>query len=290
MPHQYKSIDDALKEYGRGIAGGLLFSLPMLYTMELWWAGFLTSPLNLVIYLAAGIFLLMVYNHYVGLSSDHGLFSCLLEALEELGLGIVLSVSILYIIGRIAPEMSFSEIMGKVLVEAVTVAIGISVGKSQLGANKDSEEDNKKNKNTSTSEEQKGPERHNLIRSINLALCGSLVVAANIAPTEEVVYIALESAPFKILLIAISSLALGAAILYHINFKGTNRKAHEEYSFGEIAAGTAIMYALALITSAFMLWFFGRFEEISLYGIIAETVVLGFPATLGASAGKLLIQ
>lgn len=35
----------SLQEYARGIAGGLIFSLPLLYTMEVWWAGFITNAL-----------------------------------------------------------------------------------------------------------------------------------------------------------------------------------------------------------------------------------------------------
>src|SRR5687768_4310411 len=38
-----RSITESLREYGRGVAGGLMFSLPLLYTMEVWWAGFNTS-------------------------------------------------------------------------------------------------------------------------------------------------------------------------------------------------------------------------------------------------------
>ncbi len=59
---------------------------------------------------------------------------------------------------------------------------------------------------------------------------------------------------------------------------------------GDVLWGITLMYAVSLLSSAFMLWFFGRFGGLSLYGIIAETIVLAFPAALGASAGRLLIQ
>ena len=39
-----RPIAKSLQEYGRGIAGGMLFSLPLLYTMEVWWAGFSIHP------------------------------------------------------------------------------------------------------------------------------------------------------------------------------------------------------------------------------------------------------
>ena len=39
---------ETLKEYGRGVIGGLLFSLPLVYTMEVWWNGFTAPPAYLL--------------------------------------------------------------------------------------------------------------------------------------------------------------------------------------------------------------------------------------------------
>jgi uncharacterized membrane protein len=50
------------------------------------------------------------------------------------------------------------------------------------------------------------------------------------------------------------------------------------------------MYAIALIASALMLWFFGRFADVALDMWVAQTIVLAAAATLGASAGRLLLQ
>lgn len=279
-----KPIQESLKEYGRGITGGLLFSLPMLYTMELWWAGFIATTLQLIIYFIIGIGLLLIYNHYVGIRRDHSFFEGLLESLEEMGLAILLTVFILWITGRITPLMSLNEISGKIVVEAVTVAIGISVGKSQLGTEGD---DNDGNDNDG---QKKSSTQPDLIREIGIALCGAILISSNVAPTDEVVVIALEAEIYKLFIIALLSIGIGGAVLYYINFTGTEKFALKSHHNQKAFAGTLIMYAIALSSSAFMLWFFGRFEALSLDGIIAETIVLGFPAALGASAGRLLIQ
>lgn len=281
MANSAKSINESLKEYARGITGGLLFSLPMLYTMELWWSGFLVSPLRLTIYLFVGLLLLLAYNHYVGLRREHTLVEGISESVEELGLGLLLTAFVLWLTGRIAPGMSFNEVSGKIIVEAVTVAIGISVGKAQLGSGGDESEN----------EEDKARKKNNhLGREINIAICGAVLIAANVAPTEEVVVIALEIENFKLFIMTLVSMFLGGGVLYYINFRGTKKRIKKPTSKYEAIAGTFIMYTIALVSSAFMLWFFGRFDGLSLRGIIAESVVLGFPATLGASAGRLLIQ
>lgn len=275
------SIYNSLKHYGRGIAGGLLFSLPMLYTMEMWWTGFIAGPLELIIYLCVGIFLLMMYNHYVGLSHDHTWKEGLVESMQEMGLGLVLTIFILWITNRIGHSMSLDEVLGKTIVESVTVAIGISVGKTQLGGNADQEVEDTK--------EEIEREPH-LLRSVNIALCGSVLVASNVAPTDEIVSIALESPAWKLFMVSLVSIGIGGAILYYINFKGAKQWVVEPDTPWGVVSGVFIMYAVALISSAFMLWFFGRFEGLAFPAIVAETVVLGFPAALGASAGRLLIE
>ncbi len=284
MASSVKPINKSLKDYGRGITGGLLFSLPMLYTMELWWTGFIASSLQLIIYFIVGMFLLMVYNHYVGIHGEHTLLQGFEESIEEMGLAFVLTVFVLWIMGRLTPEMSINEISGKIIVEAVTVAIGISVGKSQLSG--ESSEDKDKSKD----EQKKNDKNPPLLRSVNIALCGAILIASNVAPTDEIVLIALESEIYKLLIIALIAVGIGGSVLYYINFKGAEKVVREPSNFKEVVIGTIIMYAVALASSAFMLWFFGRFENLSLYGIVAETVVLAFPAALGASAGRLLIQ
>lgn len=274
-------IDQTLKEYGRGLGGGLLFSLPMLYTMELWSTGFLAGPGRLAIYLAVGITLLVGYNHFVGLRGDHTLTGSLFESLEEMGMGFVVTALILWLIGLLKPGMSRQEIMGKIVVESLTVAIGISVGKSQLGNSGDGDE--KKG-------EGNGADNVDFWAQLAIALCGAILIASNVAPTEEVLVIALGTGTINLILIALFSMGIGGAILYFSGFSGSDASVAQPRGARDILAGIVVMYAVALVSSAFMLWFFGRLEGLSLYMVISEIVVLSFPGALGASAGRLLLQ
>ncbi len=280
-----KSVNQSLKEYGRGLTGGLLLSLPMLYTMELWWMGFMVDPLPLFTYFVVGISLLMVYNHYVGIHREHSFWEGLEQSMEEMGIGILLTIFILWITQRISADMPLSELSGKVIVEAVTVAIGISVGKTQLR-----EKDDDKKEPSGKDDPLKSTVEPDLLRTVNISLCGAILIASNVAPTDEVVVIALETAVFKLLIIILLSIGIGGGVLYYINFTGAHKWVRKPTDPWDVVWGTTIMYAVSLISSAFMLWFFGRFQDLSLYGMVAETVVLAFPAALGASAGRLLIQ
>lgn len=128
-----RSLTKSLQEYLRGIAGGLLFSLPLLYTMEVWWAGFTTHPLPMLIYVLATFTLLLGYNRYAGLRRSASPVEVAIDSVEEMGLGLVIAAVVLWLLGQIAADMPFSEIAGKIIVEAMTVAIGVSIGTAQLG-------------------------------------------------------------------------------------------------------------------------------------------------------------
>lgn len=58
-----------LKDAGRALGGALVFSLPMLMTMEMWemwWLGFYMDPLRLLLLLVLSVPLLAVLSRYVG--------------------------------------------------------------------------------------------------------------------------------------------------------------------------------------------------------------------------------
>ena len=55
---------ESLQEYGRGIGGGFLFSLPLFLTMETWSAAVTMAPGRLVMAVLATFVLLCGYNLY----------------------------------------------------------------------------------------------------------------------------------------------------------------------------------------------------------------------------------
>lgn len=275
-------VANSLREYARGIAGGLMFSLPLLYTMEVWWAGFVSEPMRLVLYVAAVFVLLLGYNQYAGLRHDASWSEVVIDSVEEMGLGFLLAAVVLFLLGQIETDHSAYEIIGKITVEAMTVAIGISVGTSQLGGSSGGDGAS----GSEASDEQSATFGGQLV----IACCGAALFAANVAPTEEILVIATESHLGKMLALVALSLTLTALILYYIEFANADRFQRTEGGVLSVVVGTVISYAVALAVSAAILWFFGRFDDVALLTCVAETVVLGLAATLGASAGRLLLQ
>lgn len=275
-----RKVSESLQEYGRGVAGGLMFSLPLLYTMEVWWAGFTSHPLRLLAYVLATFVLLLGYNRYAGLRRDASMLEVAIDSFEEMGIGLVMSALALFLLGRITSGMQLDEIVGRVVIEAMTIAIGVSVGTAQLGGGGDDQGEG---------EQGAGGTGVHFGAQIVFAICGAMLFAANLAPTEEVVIIAIECSWWKLLGLALVSLLMASLILHYSEFKGAQDLVRSD-GLTAVLLSTVITYAVALVSSALILWFFGRFDGVTLYTMLAEAVALGVAATLGASAGRLLLQ
>ena len=273
----HPSIAESLREYGRGIGGGFLFSLPLILTMEVWSAGTAVAPVRLLVGLMATFVLLCGYNAYAGLHHETRIDEILVDSIEELGIGLALSAGILWMLGRIDLSMGGAEALGLILVEGLFVAVGVSVGTAQLTGGDDQGRGSAQGRQQAISSE------------LVLASCGAVLIAANVAPTEEILLLASEMRPALLLTTLAASLTLAATLLYFSNFTGSARFAGERGVFG-VVHGTAITYAVGLVASAALLWFFGRFQGHSLTLNVGQCVVLGLPATLGAAAGRLLLR
>lgn len=278
------AVGTSIREYARGLIGGLLFSLPLLYTMEVWWAGFIARPGQLLIYFLTGFLLLFGYNRFAGLREDAGWLEVAFEAVEEMGLGLLVAAGMLWLLGQIDADLPWSEVMGKVVVEAVTVAIGISVGSSQLGGRQ-----NHGNGESGGMAGEDPQQATGLSSQIVLGACGAVLFASNMAPTEEILMIAVEASPWRLVGLALLSLALGGLILFYSDFHASERL-QPNAGPGTVVSRTVINYAVALVVSAFILWFFGRFAGASPATCFAQIVALGLASSLGASAGRLLLQ
>lgn len=255
------------------MAGGLLFSLPLLYTGEVWWAGFTMEAPRQLAYVVATFVLLLGYNRYAGLHPDTSWTEVAIDSVEELGLGLLLSALILYLLDRIGPQQHVDEIVGAIVVQAMTIAIGVSVGTAQLGGEE-------------SAQGMTGTDKVTFGGQLMLGCCGAVLFAANVAPTEEVVVLGADMSPFRLIVVTLISFVLCAVILHYSDFRGARRAD----TLGAVLRGTVVTYAVALVVSAAILCVFGRLDGVGLTTILGQTVVLGLPATLGASAGRLLLQ
>lgn len=276
-----RPVSESLREYGRGVAGGLIFSLPLLYTMEMWFAGITARPWSLVLYAVVTFILLLGYNRYAGMRHDSDWTEVAIDSVEEMGIGLVLSALALLLLGRITMAMPAHEMVGPIVVEAMTVAIGVSVGTAQLGSSNEREEGMGES-GTSKDESRLGGQ-------LAIAFCGAILFAANVGPTDEIPVLAGEMSRWKLIALAGITIVIATVIVTHSGFRGSDQNPLVKGRWSILFVGL-ITYAVAICASAMILLFFGRFDGASVGMVVSQVVVLSAASALGASAGRLLLQ
>jgi putative integral membrane protein (TIGR02587 family) len=259
----------------RAFAGATIFGLPLLMTMEMWALGFYMEPLRLALFLAVMFPLLAVLAYYAGFEENAGRMHLVVSACAAYAVAFVAAAIGLALLGVLQPGMSTLEIVGKVSLQAIPASIGAMLARSQLGER----------------EEQKDEERRRdtYHGELFLATVGALFLAFNVAPTEEVVLISTMMTEWHALALIGVSLAIMHAFVYAVEFRGQTAMHPELSVWSEFLRLTVVAYALALLVCLYVLWSFGRSDGLTFGELLMQTVVLGFPAAIGAAAARLIL-
>ena len=259
----------------RAFAGALIFSLPMLMTMEMWALGFYMSNLRLAFFLLVVIPLLIGLSHYIGFEETFDWREDAVDAVVAYTVGFFASAVALLFFAVIEPGMSFDEIIGKISLQAVPASIGAMLAQSELGGNQEEKERRKR-------EPGFGGE-------LFFMAVGAVFLAFNLAPTEEIVLIAHKMTPWHAVGLALVSLLIMHAFVYALEFQGQHSIPGGTPFWSEFLRFTVVGYALALLISLFILWTFGRIDGLAFYEIVVAVIVLAFPAAVGAAAARLIL-
>ena len=265
----------------RAFGGAIFFSAPLLMTMEMWWLGFDMSRLRL-----AGLVLLMVplliaLDHYAGFKEQATTWGeDVIDGMIAYGVGIVSSLIVLSLFNELNFALPLREWVGKVALQSVPASFGAVLATSQLGG----ENGASRRDATAIRREHVGYRGEMLFM-----LTGALFLAFNIAPTEEVMVIALQMTPWHAIALALASIGMMHAFVYAVEFHGTPQRPESTPVWSLFMRFTVPGYVIALLVSAYVLWTFGRFDDVSMMTVIEESIVLGFPAALGAAAARLVI-
>lgn len=273
-----RSNSDTLREYGRGLVGGLLFAFAPLYTMEVWFQGYIAPPEVVLLALTITYGVLVAYAYYVGLHSDRSLLSNLAEGFESLALGFLVAGVVLVLIGQLSRDLSAGVFMTRLTLEGMTCAIGVAIGSVQFGDESDDDEADQLGSRGGVTA---------LVHQIAYTVLGATVVIAGVAPTEEVVVTGIQAETWAVLATALLSLGLATAIAHALDFRGAGRPG-KAYAGGPLGDG-AVTYAVCLVLSAGILWATGRFGGVGLGAALRMTVYLAFPTVIGGAIGRRLL-
>ncbi len=263
------------KGLARAFAGAMLFALPVLMTMEMWSLAFTTHPDRVVLLLALFFPFLVGLSWHAGFEATFSWRDDVIDALVAYAVGFVAAFLVLALLGVLQRDMPLREIVANLCLQAVPASIGALLAQSLLGQ-RDAGEESRGGVNAYASE-------------LFIMAVGALFLAFNLAPTEEMVLIGIDLPTWNAVLLMVLSLAIMHAFVYSVNFRGRRHDPRQASGINLFVRFTAMGYLLALLLSAYLLWTFGRLEGLSLLNALKTTLVLGFPAAIGAAAARLIL-
>ena len=263
----------------RAFGGAILFSLPLLMTMEMWWLGFYMDRFRLSLFLILMIPVLIGLDHFSGFQDTSSWGEDVMDGMVAYGVGVVSALVVLLLFNVLHADMPLREWVGKVALQAIPASFGAVLATSQLGGG--SPED--------TEREEERQEDAGYGGELFLMLCGAIFLAFNVAPTEEIVLLAARMSPWHALALVVMTMGLMHAFVYAVEFHGSHPVPEGTPGWSLFLRFTVPGYVVALLVSAYVLWTFGRYDS-GAYGLyVMEAVVLGFPSAVGAAAARLII-
>ncbi len=259
----------------RAFGGAIIFSLPMLMTMEMWYLGFYMAPERFALFSALIIPLLVGLSHFLGFEETFCWQDDIIDAFVAYAVGFVTSAAILFLLGILGPGMSPGEVIGKIGLQAVSGSIGALLAQSELGSDKE--------------EEHEKIWEAGYFGELFLMSVGAVFLALNLAPTEEMILIGYKMTPWHATALIIFSLVVMHSFVYMAEFGGQASIAEGDSAWGVFLRFTVVGYAMALLISFYILWVFGRTDDVAFVETIMAVIVLSFPAAVGAAAARLIL-
>lgn len=266
-------------EFAKGLAraygGAVIFALPLLMTMEMWWFGFHMEPGRLLLLLVVFFPFLVALSWHSGFEPTFSWRDDVVDALVAFAVGVSASLVVLALLGEIGRDTAPSEVVGKVSLQAIPASMGALLAQTQFG--------------------EREPQRQARGGSTGYAIdlfimaVGALFLAFNLAPTDEMVMIAARIDEWHAIVLMLLSVAIMEAFVYSLSFRGTVQRPAHAPGWSLFLRFTVVGYALALLLSAYMLWSFGRLDGLALMPALKAVAVLGFPAAVGAAAARLIL-
>ena len=271
------SYQDVLRNQGRGITGALLVvGMTFLYTMETWWLGWTLPLTHLLLYTVGGLALVLLIARNIGFREEDqrelttSVQDLVAEYTEILFQSFVAAFLGLFMLGIIEWGDSPMVIIRLGLLEVVPLGFGAALANRLFAETEQS-----------TDQEAVFPQ------NVAIFALGSIFIAGSIAPTGEMELIAAHMTWPRHVLTILVTLGVVYVALYELGFRGQEGRVYESRIYE--AGTTFVVYAVALVVSALLLWAYGHFIDATPSLIVQETIVLSFPAAVAAAGAQVVI-
>jgi putative integral membrane protein (TIGR02587 family) len=275
----------------RAVSGGLLFGVPLLYTMEVWWTGTHTEPHQMLVLLALLAVPVFALNRTAGFrsSADSRRVDAVADSIETIAIGLVTTSLVLTLLREIDAESSVEVALGKTVYESIPFCLGIGFARHFLsGERADSTDEPSGGGHDPGSRSRVGGRTPGVLADLGASSLGAAFVALSIAPTDEVPLIASAMSPAWLLVMVAASLLASYGIVFVAGFTRQDARHAHQGAFQRPTTETVVCYLISLAVAFVLLWMFQRGVE-PWTDVLNRVVVLGFPAAIGGAAGRLAV-
>jgi putative integral membrane protein (TIGR02587 family) len=279
-------LTSEVDDFAHGAAGGFLFGIPLLYTMEVWFVGPAISMLHAFVLLALSIGISLVFVSTIGFreAEPPGWMEVFAETIDAIGISLVVTVTTLFMLGKVDLTTPLDMALGRIAMELLPVSLGVAIANHILPKQADRQgqdedrEAGKLGKQSATT------------RDLVASAGGALLISLNIAPTEEVAVLAAELSELQLVGLIVFSLLISYMIVFQAGFRNQQSRLESTGPLQSPLAETSVAYIIALLVCGGTLWLVGSLSPTDALGtILSMTVVLAFPGALGAAAGRLAV-
>jgi len=272
-----RTYRDVLKDQGRGIAGALfVVGLAFLYTMESWWLGWRLPLSHLLVYAVVGLLVILAVTQQIGFQSEAAGRSrnsprkVVVDFAELVFQSFFTAYLVLLAFGVVNLGHSFVSLARIGLIQVVPLGFGAAVANRLLtGAEEDIDEEA-------------------FPRNLPTYVFGAVFVAFPVAPTDEIEVIALQAGWARLAGVVVLSVVVAYLVLYELEFRGQNARIESRSRLTQLGSAF-VVYAVGLSVAVAFLAAFGNFAGATLEEGIQQTIVLSFIASIGASAGEVVL-
>ena len=276
------TLGDELREQGRAVVGALtVVGITFIYTMETWWHGWQLPVTTLLLYDVVGLALVLAVTRNIGFredeQSENGLSGGHQESIRQLVVdftelifqSFLTGYLALFMLGIVKWGSPLLEIVRLGLILVVPLGFGAALTNQLLTGAGDEDE-------------------FAFPKNLAVFALGAVFLASTIAPTQEVEVVAAHAGWWRMSVIVIVSLVTAYLVLYELGLQGQETRVQRRSRITMMGTAT-MMYALAFVVTAALLAAFGHFSDAPFEVWVQETIVIAFPATIGAGAAEVII-
>jgi putative integral membrane protein (TIGR02587 family) len=272
------------------MASGFLVGIPTVFTVDTWWLGEQLGPLDALWLLTFAFLLTLAAVYWIGFHHterrgiDHAI-----DALQALAIAILSLTVVFAALGQIGDTQPGTVALGRIAVAVTPAAIGVAVANHLLPTDASryapdpGDALSLRMHGRLTDAQEKWLE-------LAAAVAGAFFICLAIVPVGDLNDIATATPLTHLPLVILLSLLVSYSVVFAAGFSGERRR-HVRTAPGLNAISeTVLAYCVALVVAFCVLWIFGRIGMgMSWLEMYTKMVLLAFPASMAASAGRLAV-